>query len=182
MNLLDRLSLDIAGFYNRYRDIRTTMPVSPFAFQMVNAIKGNTYGVELAADSDLTDWWRLKFAYTYMKIDLDQAESHSIGKENEVIEGEAPRNQISVRSLMNLGDRWTLDAWLRYVDELPSQDVDAYTVLDVRLGWQALENLEFSVVGQNLLDSRHSEFVSEYIDVLSTEVPCSVYGKVTWTF
>jgi iron complex outermembrane receptor protein len=181
-HLFDRLSLDVAGFYNRYRDLRTTTAVAPFTYQMINAIEGDTYGLELAADGDLTGWWRLKLAYTYLKIDLDETDSFLSEKDREVSEGEVPRHQLSLRSLMNLGGHWTLDTWLRWVDDLPSQGVDAYAALDVRLGWRPAEHLEFSLVGQNLLERRHAEFVSEHVDVLSTEVPRSVYGKVTWSF
>jgi iron complex outermembrane receptor protein len=68
------------------------------------------------------------------------------------------------------------------VDELPSQDMDSYITLDVRLGWKVRENVELSVVGQNLLDDRHPEYEPEFIDTIPTEVERSVYGKVMWQF
>ncbi len=184
VNLYDRLSVDITGFYNRYHDVRSTNARTPVPWQldMVNAIDGNVYGVEAAADSDITDWWRLKLAYTYIQIDLDPSDIPIVRGDISVFEGDAPKHQLSMRSLMSLGERWNLDGWIRYVDALPSQNVDAYTVLDLRLGWQAAKNLEMAVVGRNLLDSRHAEYIPEGIDVMSTEVPRSVYGKITWTF
>jgi iron complex outermembrane receptor protein len=75
-----------------------------------------------------------------------------------------------------------LDLWVRYVDDLPSQDVDSYFTLDVRLGWKLDRNVELSVVGQNLLDNQHPEYKPEFIDTIPTEVERGVYGKVTWQF
>ena len=73
-----------------------------------------------------------------------------------------------------------LDAWLRYVSALPSPFVDEYAELDLRLGWQALEGLELSLVGQNLLHESHAEFGPA--SPFREEVERSFYGKVVWRF
>jgi iron complex outermembrane receptor protein len=182
VNLFDRLSLDVAGFYNRYRDLRSIQAVDPLTFMAFNEMEGESWGVEAAADVEITEKWRLKAAYTYLKMRLDEPVGGVPGEDAATIEGEAPRNQVSVRSLMNIGRRVTLDAWLRYVDSLSSQDVDAYTTLDLRLGWRPLEHLEFAVVGRNLLDEHHLEYVADFLDIMSTEVPRSIYGKFIWRF
>jgi iron complex outermembrane receptor protein len=101
---------------------------------------------------------------------------------SESAEGESPHNQFSLRSSTDLGRDVELDLWLRYVDDLPAHDVDNYITVDARLGWQPVENIELSVIGQNLLDSHHPEFTPEIIDTVPTEVQRSVYGKITWKF
>jgi iron complex outermembrane receptor protein len=73
-----------------------------------------------------------------------------------------------------------LDAWIRYVGELPQPRVDAYTEMDLRLGWSASEALELSLVGRNLLHSSHEEFGPA--SPFREEVERSVYGRVTWHF
>jgi iron complex outermembrane receptor protein len=83
---------------------------------------------------------------------------------------------------MDMMQDLSLDCWARYVDDLPSQEMDSYITLDVRLGWKVRENVELSVVGQNLLDDRHPEYEPEFVDTIATEVERSVYGKVTWQF
>ena len=75
-----------------------------------------------------------------------------------------------------------LDAWLKYVDSLPTQNVNSYITLDLRLGWRPTKKWELSVVGQNLLDNQHPEFKPEILDTSPTEVQRSVYGKITWKF
>jgi iron complex outermembrane receptor protein len=69
----------------------------------------------------------------------------------------------------------------RYVDNL-AIGVPHYLVMDVRLAWEPREGLEFAVVGQNLLDNHHLEFLDVLALTPSTEVPSGVYGMVTWRY
>jgi len=80
---------------------------------------------------------------------------------------------------MDLPGGFELDGWLRHVDELPSPLVNAYTELDVHLGWRPSERLELALVGQNLLHARHVEFAPS---PLVEAVQRSVFGKLTWHF
>jgi len=68
-----------------------------------------------------------------------------------------------------------------YVDSLPSQNVAAYTRLDLRWGWRPRRDLELSLAARNLLDSRHPEFVT-FEGPRTSEVPRSIYGGATWRF
>ena len=97
-------------------------------------------------------------------------------------EGKTPHNQASIRSSMDLTRSVTFDSWLRYVDRLPAFDVDSYFSLDLRLGWYVNDDLELSVVGQNLLDSQHKEIESDFIGTEATEFERSVYAKATLYF
>jgi iron complex outermembrane receptor protein len=55
--------------------------------------------------------------------------------------------------------------------------IDAYTELDVRVGWRASEQWDLALVGQNLLDDGHAEF-----GPLESrgEIERSVLLKATW--
>jgi iron complex outermembrane receptor protein len=75
-----------------------------------------------------------------------------------------------------------LDLWLRYVDSLASQAVGSYFTLDARLSWRPVDNIELSVVGQNLLDDQHPEFEPEILEQSLVELERGVYGKITWEF
>jgi iron complex outermembrane recepter protein len=190
---MDRLSLDIAAFFNDYDNLHTREPGEPFyetspspphlviPITADNKMEGETYGVELAANWQALDWWRLQAAYTYLQIQLHLAgDSECILAEK--IEGESPHHQISFRSFMELFSDLEFDLWVRYVDNLPSQDIGSYITLDARLSWRPFNDLELSVVGQNLLDSDHPEFQPAMFATSLTEVERSVYGKITWSF
>ena len=189
----DLLSFDIATFYNIYDNLRTTEPdqtpllvASPLPHQVLyyrtdNKMEGETYGVEFAVDWRPSDWWRLHATYTYLQIQL-RLDEDSLDPFGEWQEGMSPRNQFSLRSSMNLGEKFDLDIWLRFVDELSAIHMDGYTTMDVRLAWKPIAGLELSVAGQNLLDDRRPGFTPEIITTLPTEAERSVYGKITWRF
>jgi iron complex outermembrane receptor protein len=189
----DQFSVDIATFFNDYSNLRTLEPANPFLevspspahlvfpFTADNKMDGEAYGVEVAADWRASDWWRIQASYTYLQIQLE-LDRDSGDTLSESAEGESPHHQVSLRSSMDIVSDVALDLWVRYVDDLPSQDVDSYFTLAVRLGWKLDRNVELSVVGQNLLDNQHPEYKPEFIDTIPTEVERGVYGKVTWQF
>ncbi len=66
--------------------------------------------------------------------------------------------------------------------EVNGVDIDSYVEADLRLGWEASPGLELSIIGQNLLDNHHPEFLPDFINTQPTEVERSIYGRVTWNF
>ena len=176
-----RLSLDVATFYNVYDNLRTIEPTGLFSATAGNEMEGDTYGVELAADFQPLNWWRLQLSYSFLEMNLSLKDA-SLDTTSESAEGESPQNKVSIRSMMDLPHNLELDIWFRYVDNLPTQRLDDYTTLDVRFAWKPLKWLELAVVGQNLLADHHPEFKPELIDTSPTEVQKSVYGSVTCRF
>ncbi len=190
---IDKVSVDIATFYNDYDKLRTaepagqsfaTSPLPPHAlisYTAGNKMEGYSYGVETAVDWKVIDWWHLQPAYTFIKMHLTPyaSSNYDISTQNDDV---VPQHQVSLRSSMNLQKDVELDLWYRYVDELSRQKVDAYSTIDVRIGWKPLTNLELSIVGQNLLKNHHLEFRPELLDTSPSEVERSVYAKVAWQF
>jgi len=111
-----------------------------------------------------------------LRLDPESADADTKSR----IEGSSPEHQFHLLSRFDLPNNLELDASLYFIDRLPDSDIPAYARLDLRLGWTSSEGLEVSVVGQNLLDRRHPEF-SE-LDLIPSEAPRSVYGRVTWRF
>ncbi len=182
------LSVDTATFYNIYDNLRSVKALFPSAetlptphlrlpLSVGNRVEGNTYGLELAADWRVRDWWRLRTAYTFLQMQL------TITPLDEGAEGKSPHNQFSLRSTMDLPWDLEFDAWLRWVDGLPTLDVADYVSLDVRIGWRPTEYLELSLVGQNLMEDHRPEYATDVV----LPIPCfeterGVYGTVTWRF
>jgi len=97
----------------------------------------------------------------------------------EQTEGSSPRNQLYVQSSWDLGCRWELDLIGRYSDNLPALGVPRYIVGDARLAWHANRNLEFSVVGRNLLNGNFYQYGDDnWLGARATEVRPEVYGQV----
>ena len=121
------------------------------------------------------------------ELDIDASSTDTAST---ALAGASPRHQLSVRSAMDLGPRWSLDLWVRYVDKLPTSSetaerlgivVDAYTTLDARLAWKPHPDLELSLVGKNLFDRSHLEFVA-LSGIEPAEVQRSVYAQLRWAF
>jgi iron complex outermembrane recepter protein len=186
-----RLNFDLAGFYNQYSNLRlstTGNPVlvtntfPPYIMLPQNVGNGDsaeTYGLELAVDWQALDWWRLKAGYNWMQLQYHNKNAASTTSQENFSH---PINQFSVRSLINLGKKIDFDAWLRYVDNLLDSGIPSYLTLDLRLAWRPIKNLELALVGQNLLEPSHTEFPAEFFNNRISEVPRSVYAKVTWRF
>jgi iron complex outermembrane receptor protein len=173
--------LDTAIFYNSYDDliglelIDSDLANNRYDLGYGNNTSGRSYGLEAALDWKATSNWLLGATYTYL---------HTLIKENKVqdptlsaliAKGSNPRHSFAVRSYLDVTDDIDFDLWFRYVGRLPERNIDAYTVLDTRLAWRVSPHVELSLVGQNLLESGHSEFST-------LEIKRSIYGKLDWKF
>jgi iron complex outermembrane recepter protein len=181
----DKLSFDLATFYNVYKDLRSLKMEPGFPFiptTLVNGMHGETYGLEAAATLELAPWWRLNPAYTLLKMELHKNNRSADTVSPVLDEGENPQQQFSLHSAMDLPRNIFLDATLRYVDSLPSLHVDSYVTMDARIAWQATKNLELALVGQDLFTPSHAEFRPTQVQSQAANVPRSFYAKVTWKF
>jgi outer membrane receptor for monomeric catechols len=98
------------------------------------------------------------------------------------IQGTSPVHQAQLWSDLELahGLHWDTNAY--FVGRLPAPAIASYTRLDSQLRWQIAEQMELSLVGQNLLRDRHAEFNDQQQSVNSSLVKRSTYAKFTWRF
>ncbi len=190
----ENLSVDLALYYNNYDKLLTLEPGMPYletlptpAHLVVpvianNEMDGEVFGVEMAVDWRPVDWWHLKASYSYQQI-LMHLNKSSVDTISESVEGTTPHNQFFLRSSFDLPKNLELDLSPRYMDNLSSVKVDSYVELDARLSWKPFENLEMSLIGQNLLDNHHPEYIqSVIVETGSTEIERSVFAKIEWRF
>jgi iron complex outermembrane receptor protein len=181
--LSPRFSYDIVGFYHDYDELRSLEPIGLTTLEVQNKLKGESWGIELASDWQMLDWWRWRAAYAFIEINLHPKDgSIDIANTAQLLEGNAPRNQISLRSQLDLSRHVEFDAGIRYVDNLSNPHIPSYTEMDVRLAWRPRPELEFSLVGLNLLKDRHAEFAATQVITPQREIERSIYGKITWRF
>ncbi|MCP4702329.1 MAG: TonB-dependent receptor [Gammaproteobacteria bacterium] len=185
-----RLSWDAAVFYNQYDKLvvgdESVFPDPAggrfiFHRDITNNMYGETYGLELAVNRVVSDWWRLHAAYTWFNIHLHLNEGIQSPTEEVDRENQNPQQQLSLRSNMDFSRKWKLDLWMRYVDELPGF-AEKYIAFDARLAWLLTRDIELSLVGQNLFDKRHFEFGSDRFNTLTSEVERSIYAQMRWEF
>jgi iron complex outermembrane receptor protein len=184
-----KATASIATFYNQYDDVRSTSLSPPPAFAGLplfyeNNLEGHSYGAELSTSYQVLSWWRLRGGYTLVKTDL-RVKSGRTDFNNALNETADPEHQFSVRSSMDLTKKVELDLRLRWVDSFVFNNagtpdtVPSYFELDVRLAWRPTENLELSIVGQNLLNDQHLEYVIASPNPRA-EIERGIYGKVAY--
>jgi iron complex outermembrane receptor protein len=166
------LAFDVALFFNDYDRLSSLEFGTPFVgtdgrvvvpILNQNLTSGRARGAELLVEWSPVDHWHLTASYSHLDMSLTPA-----GQDNnrgEWYEGSTPRNMAGLRSWLNLGERFEIDAQLRYqsrIDSMPvdvsMEGIDAYSELDLRVGWRASDRLHISLLGQNLLHDDHVEF------------------------
>jgi iron complex outermembrane recepter protein len=201
----ENLFVDVATFYNDYDNLRSGVLSAPIFVELpaphftadlliANAMRGRALGGELAVEWHLARH-RLRLAYSYLNIDLDLKAGAL--PENKDVEKGHPEHQFYVWHSFDVRPDLQLDAIGRYVGGifqdkesdglaygayLPQRAVGGYFELDLRLAWQLNERMGIDLVGQNLLQKQHAEFVDFFIDTLPTETQRGVYAAATWKF
>lgn len=186
-----RVILSTTAFYNRYSNLSSLeLGPAPFTesspgepdrliipFFFGNRMEGKTTGLELAADWQVREGWRLDLIYSFLYINLTPRGDSTDTTTAPSVEGSSPHHQAGLRSQASLPGNMEFDWFFRYVDRLPAQGVRRYFDLDLRLGWHPTKSVELSLVGQNLLDNHHPEFGGGSVGPV--EVQRAVYGKAT---
>lgn len=152
------LSSDLTLFSHKYTDLRGPgTPVVSYAYlpnyldltvPVINPANLTLNGLELSADWRAAQNWRFQAAYTYNDVaNLDAAQATLAALF-------LPKDIVSLRASWTPASNVNLDVWWRHVgareSATPAQARNAYTSIDVRLGWRPNKTMEFSLVGQNL--------------------------------
>ncbi len=197
--IFEATRLDLALFYNQYEHTRTIIDrapvcqpgaipvvVNPVCFitaayvslpvQIANGDDIDSHGAELSMSHRMGPSWWLQGSYTYLYVD------DAPGSTASAVSQDYPKNQLSLRSALNLKENAQFDLWLRYVDNLPAQDIGSYVTLDARASWSPVPPLEVALVGRNLLESRHAEFLQEFNESIPVEIEREAYLELRWKF
>ena len=189
-----RVSADLASFHNQYTGLASleigTPYLDPNTGQTIvpivnrNLTDGHAEGVEALVTYAPQSYWRLSVNYSYIDMSL-VAHGMDLNR-GRFAEGSTPRNQVGVRSYLDLPLGFELDVQFRALSALRSlpqivtgEGLSGYQELDVRLGWRLGRRTQFSLDGQNLLHNHHVEFGAP---LQRSDIRRSVYGKVAWEF
>jgi len=185
-----RVSVDVAGFYNRYFDLigeqfgqpleeagppaRTVLPLID-----ENNTAGGAFGAELAAQWSPTSTLHFGTAYSLFELALAQSAPFA-GDQAQIVNGTTPRHELNLRTALDLRRNLTWSSTARFVDRRTVQAVPGYTEVDATLQWSPFESGEFKMGVNNFLNKEHMEFSSPI--ELFTEMGRTFYGKMTWRF
>ena len=185
-------SADISAFYNSYSNLRTAEPGAPFVegspaptdvvvpFAALNKMSGGTYGIEPFVDWKALPKWKLFGSYSFLAMKIHK-NADSLDPTMDLPNGESPEHQFYFRSSLELPKHFEQDLVVRHVTQLTSLNVPGYSSLDGGVRWRPVPSVELSFYGENWLNSRHTEFVPDFVNTLPTVVGRSFNVGVTWT-
>jgi iron complex outermembrane receptor protein len=192
--IVQRVSLDLAAFYNDYSDQQTTEPLPPY-FEATpapphifvpstykNLMFGESHGVEIAMNWKPTDRWTLSPGYAFEQIHMHPSALSQDTTTAPSLEGSSPANSAQLRSHLDLRRHLAWDASVFFIDRLTGPGIAAYTRLDTNVSWQLGDGLAISVAGQNLLRDQQLEFKDSNGPTRSTLIGRSVFAKFAWRF
>ncbi len=176
---LSNVDLSISTFYNEYEGIRSAEPDPgelgiPITF--ANGVEGESYGAEIFIRNRISNWLNVRGGYTLFRKELRLAPG-SADLNEATAESNDPAHQFLLQANVTVAKNFDIGTVVRYIDRLPEPRVSGYTELDLRMGWKITQEFEFSVIGQNLLNPSHTEFIAE---TPRREIERGVYGKLTW--
>ena len=190
----DRLTLDIAAYYNSYDHLLTTETTTPFmetsppplhtvqALLTENLMAAETQGAEVSANWKITDRWSLspRYAFEQVHARLDRSSHDVPSLEN--VEGVTPAHWARIDSLVRISRDLLWNTDLTFVDRLTLGNVPSYNRLDTQLTWHFSEKAALTLAGQNLLRDHHLEIVDPATGWPSSLVKRSGSVKFTWWF
>jgi iron complex outermembrane receptor protein len=188
-----QLSIDFTAYYSNESHQKTSEPSTPFLVTTPsphlvlplideNLMHGETSGAEIAVNWKVTRRWNLSPGYAFEQIHMHLAPTSQDTTSVSGAQGSSPVNAAQLRSHLALARGLAWDASAYFVGRLSDPEEPSYTRLDTGLSWELGEGIGLSLVGQNLLKSRHQEFVDITGTAGTTLIKRSAYAKVEWRF
>ena len=189
--ITSKLYLDIATFFNQYRNLLSEELAGPIFVEtdpapthlllparFGNGLVATTEGGEIAPEWQPTKFWRLSGSYSFLEMHVKKAPGSGDIGTSPIVQGSSPQHQVLVQSNLDLPKSVTADFQIRYVSKLNGLNVPAYWTGDANLGYSLTKQLRLSLVGQNLFQPHHYEFNYDPRGLVGIER--SVFGKFTW--
>ena len=159
--------------------VRVVAPGSPTRMQSAVLTRGWDCHRKLA-EYKVTNSWHLRAALSELRLNI-RPKPGSLDVSHGLAEAADSKHHLLLRSSWDLPRDFKFDATFRYISRVENATVPApgYGELDLRLAWQPVSDVEFAIVGQNLLHDHHPELGNIAV---RQEMERSVYGKIVWRY
>lgn len=193
--LSEEVSIDTALFYNIYDNIFGQEPDAPYVgvpnrtdqtvvivpLRFANGLKSRSFGGEFTVEYKPYKTWKLSASYSYLQSIVKQGTSLDTADAS-IVEGSAPRNAVVIRSSADLSEDVTFDVFGRYQQALRLNSVPSYFEVDSNIIWKLNSNVSLSLLGQNLIQSSHLEYLGNLFGPSPTAIRRTIMGGITCKF
>jgi iron complex outermembrane receptor protein len=182
-------SLDVAGFYNEYDNLRGARMAPPrfvppgyvvVETRTNNLNSAKVSGAEISLDWRVSPALRLQSSYSWLHANVKTADLPGM-----IVSGyqdAAPERMLNLRISYAFNSNIQWSTWLRNVSSIKVHNIDEFTTMDSKISWQVGSNMEIALIGQNLLQSSHAEFETTFIETTPVEVERGIYAKIDFKF
>lgn len=186
-NINKNFSFDITAFYNKYRDLAGSFAqntsVLPPGYLLISAgidnlVKAEIRGAELSFDWVANNKLKVFATYSYINIDTEKPTQVFLADVNKNF----AEHSASLRTMYNLSHNLQWDNFAYYRSHIDFGNFKGYYSLDSRISWKVKPGLNLSLVGQNLFDINHQDFVPEVIQSLRRPDGRRTYLKLEWSY
>lgn len=140
-----------------------------------NELSGHSKGVEVWLDWQVSRQQRWQASLTRYNMTINNNDPSVYSFESPL---SSPKWSGNVHWSYTPSKHIETDVIVRHVGSLQDvqfrQFIPSYTALDMRWAWHSTPQMQWSVTGRNILNSRHLEFMSEVADVAHTLIGPSV--------
>ena len=186
------LSVDIAGFYGRFRGLlvpvdqpasvefrdKAVRVLQPLIY--ANSGAARNYGGDVMVSWAASSRWRSDIGYANLHQNGTMPAAALPGARPPT-ENNTPRHSFQFRSCLNLTRSLEWSQSVAIQSRIPGGATGGHTRMDTRLAWKVSEKVEISATGQNLYRPGYVE-----LNELSWLVPSRnerrIFGKVSWSF
>ncbi|MGH8601369.1 MAG: TonB-dependent receptor plug domain-containing protein, partial [Gammaproteobacteria bacterium] len=166
----DQWHLDIAAYWAEYEDLFTSERPT-----FANKMQGDVKGIETSLSYQARSNWLLRLNYSHAEMDLSVSPGSRATTTPGTVEGSMPHDMLQLISLWDINPRWQLNTYLRYVDELPGQDVPSYWAGDISLLWRPAQKTRLQLVGRHLGHSERFQWGTGSSGVTAVEPDLALY-------
>jgi iron complex outermembrane recepter protein len=180
---------DVAAFHNSFHGLESigdpalaieTSPAPTHAaldLFFLNGVAGNTDGAEFSPNWQVRSWMQLSGSYSYLTMNFVSTAGPFGASVAHNFTHAGPHHRVVFTPRIDLPGKFEIDPTYRYEGAIApdsNNPVRAYQTFDFRVGRSLGNRLDFSVIGQNLLQPHHVEGSSQL------GIRRGVYAKLTW--
>jgi iron complex outermembrane receptor protein len=185
------LSADVSAFIDDYDDLVSEISSAPIIFgappavhlptEWVNDGTAESYGVEIAANWQATENWRLSASNSVLTV-YRHADFGTLTFAEYAVEHSSPVEQFQIHSHTDITRNFEFNASFYFVGGVVGNlgdHVPSYTRADMNIVWKPRADLNVAVGIQNAFTQNHREVSGQEG---TSEVPRSAYVEATWKY
>lgn len=188
------MQVDVALFRSRYTNLSTGTParpqpvlgLPPYILQPIlrrSSVSETSSGLELSFDWRPLPSWKFSANAAFTNDDGLSPQA-ATGLPTSILERrKMPKTVLYVALSHDLTSRLSADLQVRQLTGFEGMAAaKAHSLVDARIAWRPMRQLELAILGKGLNKAKQLEFVTDFLPTPAVEIPRSVQLRAHWAF